>query len=60
MSEKKSCMNCQHHIGGERDECLLNTGMRVNKRMVCEEWRSDDLGGVTPASKSRNPEIPKH
>lgn len=45
MSEGKNCMNCQHRIGG-RNECLLNEGMKVNRRMVCEEWRSDDLGGA--------------
>ena len=38
-------MNCQYRVGGERNECLLNEGMRVNGRMHCEEWRSDDLGG---------------
>jgi hypothetical protein len=35
-------MNCQNRIGG-RNECLLNEGMRVNHRMHCEEWRSDDF-----------------
>lgn len=50
MSEKKNCMNCQHRVGG-RNECLLNEGMRVNKRMVCEEWRSDDLGEAAMLSQ---------
>ena len=50
MSEKKNCMNCQHRVGG-RNECLLNEGMRVNKRMVCEEWRSDDRGEAAMLSQ---------
>ena len=41
-TNKKCCMNCQNRIGG-RNECLLNEGMRVNHRMHCEEWRSDDF-----------------
>lgn len=52
MSERKNCMNCQHRVGG-RNECLLNPGMRVNGRMVCEEWRSDDIIGAAMLSQHR-------
>jgi len=49
MEEKKSCLNCMRmlpvydgdEISGK--ECMNNPGMRVNGRMHCEEWRSDDF-----------------
>ena len=44
-TNRKCCLNCQNRTvdsDGHRG-CLLNTDMRVNGRMVCEEWRSDDL-----------------
>jgi hypothetical protein len=50
-TNRKCCLNCQNRtvcVDGKRG-CLLNPDMRVNGRMVCEEWRSDDLkdGGAT-------------
>lgn len=50
MEEKKSCLNCMRMVpvydGGKiaGHECMNNPGMRVNGRMHCEEWRSDDFG----------------
>ena len=44
-TNRKCCLNCQNRTqdsDGQRG-CLLNPDMRVNGRMVCEEWRSDDL-----------------
>ena len=44
-TNRKCCLNCQNRTvdsDGHRG-CLLNPDMRVNGRMVCEEWRSDDL-----------------
>lgn len=44
----KNCVNCMYRVplydGTEvvRNECRQNHGMRVNCRMSCEEWRSDD------------------
>lgn len=38
----KNCMNCLYRVGG-RNKCLMNHGMKVNRRMHCEEWRSDDI-----------------
>ena len=48
----KNCLNCIHRkptTDGAvvRHECLLNPGMRVNARMTCEEWRSDDTTTMT-------------
>ena len=50
-TNRKCCLNCQNRtvcVDGKRG-CLLDPDMRVNGRMVCEEWRSDDLkgGGAT-------------
>ena len=47
-------MNCMRRVplyDGVRDgrqKCQLN-GFQVNGRMVCEEWKSDDLGGFVGA-----------
>ena len=44
-TNRKCCLNCQNRTqdsDGHRG-CLLNPDMRVNGRMHCEEWRSDDL-----------------
>lgn len=44
-TNRKCCLNCQNKTQGSDGHrgCLLNPDMRVNGRMVCEEWRSDDL-----------------
>ena len=44
-TNRKCCLNCQNKTedGDGHRGCLLNPDMRVNGRMVCEEWRSDDL-----------------
>lgn len=44
-TNRKCCLNCQNRTedGDGHRGCLLNPDMRVNGRMVCEEWRSDDL-----------------
>jgi hypothetical protein len=50
MEEKKNCLNCMGMVpvyDGDKivgRECMNNPGMRVNGRMHCEEWRSDDFG----------------
>lgn len=53
----KSCMNCMRMmpiydgteiVGGE---CMNNAGMRVNRRMFCEEWRSNDIHMAFDKSK---------
>ena len=45
---KKNCMNCMHRVPtGDGAECLKNEGMRVNERMHCDEWRSDDTTTMT-------------
>lgn len=47
----KNCLNCLHVIpimdGRERvgSRCPLGD-MRVNQRMLCEEWRSNDIIGA--------------
>lgn len=44
----KNCLNCMEAapiLDGKKRvglQCLTN-GMRVNGRMVCEEWKSDDI-----------------
>lgn len=46
---EKNCMNCMRVVpiydGAVRvgQRCPVND-MRVNARMTCEEWRSDDFG----------------
>lgn len=51
---EKNCLNCMRVLpiydGMERvgQECMRNPGMRVNGRMVCEEWR-----GNAPAARSK-------
>lgn len=45
---KKSCMNCISRMPACEGEtrkgqgCQKNPDMRVNGRMVCEEWKSAD------------------
>ena len=47
---RKSCMNCMRRMpryeGTRRDGhcCSLDPTMRVNSRMFCCQWVSDDLG----------------
>lgn len=44
----KNCLNCMHRVPTYYGaECLKNPGMRVNARMTCEEWRSDDTTTMT-------------
>ena len=53
----KNCLNCMRVVpiydGVNRvgQRCLLDEGLKVNGRMVCEEWKSDDLGGKTAEHK---------
>jgi len=55
----KNCMNCMRMVpvydGARRDgqKCQLDPDMRVNGRMCCEAWLSNDLG--TEAGRSARP-----
>lgn len=46
---KKNCLNCMRVkplLDGMRRNgygCIKNPDMRVNGRMVCEEWKSGDV-----------------
>ena len=57
MSEMKNCMNCMRLVpifdGGARvgQRCQRNPEMRVNRRMHCDEWRSNDIIGAVSVSE---------
>lgn len=57
---EKSCLNCMRMIpiydGMERvgQEYMQNPGMRVNSRMHCEEWRSNDSAAGIRRNKKKN------